>query len=214
MIKFILSELLHRANREYVDDNFYKVKNKILKQYGRHVDYDVQFIEGKKCYSCDGTGIYEKFYHNSWHKEQCYNCDGGWYKRPVWNILAKVKFGKYTFHQPFQRAYKKPEISNTVIEGYIDHTRAKYGATSLFILMLIYEKGYLKRWWRNGFHGWRVYWYWPRNWGYCIIHILRHGRNSYPYRKIYDKIYFAIEKLKKKVEPENYGNSSEGELPF
>src|SRR5687767_8378355 len=56
MIKWILSHLLHHANRETKMDEFYRIKDKILTKYGKVIGYDVQFIEGKKCKSCGGFG--------------------------------------------------------------------------------------------------------------------------------------------------------------
>ncbi len=184
----ILSWILHRANREFCNEYFYKIKNKILIKYGKHLGYDVQFIEGKKCYSCGGTGIHHNYYHNEWQQDVCYHCFNGWYKDPVWNILSRVEFGKYIFHQPYQRAYKKPEISTNIIDGYISHTKIKYGATCQFVLFLLYEKGYLKRYYKETGIGWRTYWYYPQNWIPCIIHIIKHGTNSYPIRKIKERL--------------------------
>lgn len=186
----ILSFLLHYANRETKHVNFYKVKNKLLQKYGEHIGYDIQFIEGKKCWSCDGTGLYSKYdyYTKSFYKEWCWNCHEGWYKRPTWNILQRLKFGKYTFHQPFKRVYEKPEIETPIIEGYIDHNRTKYGGLAVFILCLIYENGYLKRFYNESGIGWRCYWWEPRNWVLNAIHIYKNGRNSYPARQLKEKL--------------------------
>jgi len=177
----VLSELLHRANRETRAKEFYAIKNRILQQYGVLQGYELQFIEGKKCFSCGGDGIYE-----GWsYKAECYKCDGtGWYKLPVYNILSLLKFGKYVFHQPFGRSYKKPDISVKIIEGYIEHDKAKYGATALTILYLLYEKGYIKRWYKSTGIGWRVYWWEPRNWPNNIVHLVKHGRKSIPFLKL------------------------------
>lgn len=202
----ILSFLLHYANRETKHENFYKVKNQLLSKYGEHIGYDIQFIEGKKCFACDGTSVYWKHYHGEWHAEDCYRCYGGWYKRPTWNILQRLKFGKYTFHQPFKRVYEMPEIETPIIEGYIDHTSAKYGALAVFILCLIYEKGYLKRFYNENGIGWAVYWWYPRNYVYNTIHIIKHGRNSYPIRHL-------KEKFRKYFPPKPIEYDTE-ELPF
>ena len=77
--KTILSWLLHNANREGRNEHFYEIKNRILAKYGKLVCYDVQFIEGKKCHSCGGTGIYTGYYSN----DDCYHCFNGWYKRKL-----------------------------------------------------------------------------------------------------------------------------------
>lgn len=184
----ILPFLLHHANRDSTHENFYKVKDIILKKYGEHVGYDIQFIEGSKCWSCNGTGVYMRHYYGEWHGETCYRCYGGWYKRPTWNILQRLKFGKYTFHIPYKRVYERPEIETTIIEGYIDHAYTKYGAVAVFILCLIYEKGYLKRFYNESGMGWRSCWWLPRNYVLNAIHIIKNGRNSYPARRFKERI--------------------------
>lgn len=136
----LLSFLLHHANRLGKDAEFYTIKNRILKQNGTHLCYDVQFIQGKECFSCDGTGIYKVWDDDEDIKgiEECWNCYNGWYKRPTWNILAKIQFGKYTFHQPYKRVYSKPDITVPLIEGYISHTPAKFAPLAKFILFALY----------------------------------------------------------------------------
>lgn len=140
----LLSFLLHHANRLGKDAAFYMIKNKILAQYGTHLCYDVQFIEGKKCFTCDGTGTYWDYcYQDEEDKEEsCWRCDDGWFKSPTWNILAKIQFGKYTFHQPYKRVYSKPDITIPLIEGYISHTPAKFAPLAKFILFAIYKPKY------------------------------------------------------------------------
>ena len=148
----LLSWLLHHANRQYRSPEFYAIKNRLLKKYGKHICYDVQFIEGKKCHSCGGTGIYSKHYDNYGFVSgvnYCYNCFNGWYKRPVWNILARLQFGNYTFHQPYQRSYTKPDNGIKVIEGYIEHNHSKYGEFAAGILFLIYDRKTFKVWWKE-----------------------------------------------------------------
>jgi len=143
----VVSFLLHHANRLGKDAEFYDtIKNRILKQYGTHLCYDVQFIEGKECFSCDGTGIYEEVADGFTIDDEdailqiaCHNCYDGWYKRPTWNILAKIQFGMYTFHQPYKRVYSKPDITIPLIEGYISHTPSRFAPLAKFILFAIYN---------------------------------------------------------------------------
>lgn len=187
----VLSWLLHHANRLGKNHYFYRIKNKILAKYGKHICYDVQFIEGKKCHSCGGTGIYSKVYDNYGFVSDvnyCYNCYNGWYKRPTWNILAKVKFGKYEFHQPYQRVYNKPDNSIQIINGYIEHAQSKYSKFALNILFLIYDKGFIKRWYKETGNGWRFKWYLPKNWIANIIHFIKHGFKAYPIRHTIEAI--------------------------
>ncbi len=182
-----LSWLLHHANRQGKNENFYKIKNRILKKYGKHICYDIQFIPGKKCWTCGGTGVYEYFdifTGKVYDRDFCRHCSDGWYKRPVWNILAKVRFGKYEFHQPWKRVYEKPDNGIVPFEGYIDHNRSKYGEFALFVLFLCFEKGYLKRWYKMQGHAWCSRWWRPKNWANNLIHIIKHGKHSIPYMNL------------------------------
>lgn len=182
----ILPWLLHHANRLYHSPEFYKIKNELLSKYGKNVGYDVQFIEGKECHSCDGTGIYVGYRWSAitWGKlvtyqERCNRCSDGWYKRPTWNILSRIQFGKYVFHHPFQRLYVKPnEDWGELIIGYIEHDRSKFSTLAGTILFLIYEKGYLKRYYKEHGHGKYVYWWYPQNWPNNIIYKIKHYRNE------------------------------------
>lgn len=212
-IKFdILSWLVHHANMAGKDENFYKIKNMILKKYGRLICYDVQFIEGSKCWSCNGTGRYKypkwDYSAKSYYYEDCYVCYNGWYKRPTWNILARIKFGKYEFHQPFQRVYKKPEMSNPFIEGYIEHKRSRFTYFSKHVLFLLYEKGYLKRWWNETGNGWFSYWWKPRNWISNMVHIIKRGSKSIPFQNIKNRR--ALKRLCRPADSVSFDN----DLPF
>lgn len=181
----LLSWLLHHANRAGRNEHFYKIKNKILGKYGTLICYDVQYIEGKKCNSCAGTGLYRKLDYRTDEifKEGCWNCcASGWYKKPVWNVLAKIQFGKYKFHQPFERLYYKPNITMPIIEGYIEHKKSQWTDIALFILFLIYEKQFLKRYYRDSGNGWFVQWWRLENIPSNIIHILKKGKNAIPFQ--------------------------------
>jgi hypothetical protein len=205
----VLSWLLHHANRLGRNEHFYKIKNQILSKYGTHICYDVQFIEGKKCYSCKGTGLYPKYDHyTGWYHELCYNCYNGWYKRPTWNILAKVKFGNYEFHQPYKRVYEKPDNSIHIIEGFIDHNKSKYSKFALNILFFVYEKGFIKRWYKETGNGWRCKWHLPKNWIPNIIHFIKHGFKAYPIRHTIE----AIKMMKQRTKFSKFETSDE--LPF
>ena len=203
--KHILSWLLHRANRQTKSKEFYLIKDRILRRHGTIIGYDVQFIEGKKCHSCHGTGIYRgnNEYSGKDYTDVCWRCNNGWYKLPVWNTLYRIRFGKYIFHRPYMRAYKAPEINQPLIQGYIEHTEAKYGALALFILCLIYEKGYLKRYWNTAGYGLRVYWWQPQNYANNIIHLIKYRRNAVPF------LYYK----RKKIKPIKY-EPCHDDLPF
>ena len=143
MKKTILSWLLHHANKGYKCEIFYGIKRKLLAKYGTFLGYDFQEIEGKECWSCDGTGTYHGFFS----KETCYHCWGdGWYRKPHWNVLERIKFGKYTFHTPVNRIYKAPEVGSVIIDGYVTHNSTKWTKKSRTILYLIYDtKAFIAR---------------------------------------------------------------------
>lgn len=178
--------LLHHANRDYKSEKFYAIKNMMLKKYGEYVGDDVQFIEGKKCYTCGGTGVYTGYYWSSgeaWH-DSCNRCCGGWYKLPQWNILHRIKFGPYIFHQPFKRVYTEPDtIIINKIDGYVSHTSTRYSRISRHILFLIYESGYLNRYYRE-LNSWYCSWWMPRNWLHNAIYIHKYGLPDTTFRQI------------------------------
>lgn len=202
MIARILSYLLHHANREYRSDDFYRIKNRILSKYGKPVDFDVQFIEGKKCHSCGGTGTHDFYGYDGrvYKTEACYHCYFGWYKRPSWVLLQRLQFGKYIFHKPIDRANGKANpfagqsgINTEVIEGYIDHTRTKFGKDALVILFLLYDwKGFWKRWYKAIGRGWYCHqsWWWsPRRWPNNIAHIIRYKSGAIPFKRKSKPVY-------------------------
>ena len=144
----ILSWLLHHANRKYHTSEFYFIKNKLLRKYGHPDGFDIQYIEGKKCHSCGGTGYHILYRWNGkpFDTAACYRCYGGWYKRPTYNILQRFSFGPYTFHQPIERVYfKRPDIKANMIEGFIHHNDSRYSDIAASILFLFYDSRYFKK---------------------------------------------------------------------
>ena len=151
--------ILHHANRSIKDfawgqytGDFYRVKDAILRKYGKAVGYDVQHIEGKKCRSCEGCGYHTRY---SWHYpykaydwDSCWHCGGnGWYKDPQWICLERIAFGRYVFHRPLKREYgvKNPftkeelgwdVLEKPVISGYIDHTSTWFGKYAIALIMI------------------------------------------------------------------------------
>ena len=151
--KNALAWLLHQANRGSCSPEYYKIKTKLLRKFGSPAGFDLQFIEGKKCWSCGGTGIHNKYDWRTgriYDRDECWSCSGtGYYKFPVWNTLQRFDFGKYTFHQPIGRTYfKKPNvISDGIILGFIEHQSSDYSEFAGTVLFLIYDKDFIKRWW-------------------------------------------------------------------
>ncbi len=180
MIKQIMGWLLNQANRYEKNEYYYAVKNKVIKQFGTYVCTDVQHIEGKECYTCGGSGVYVGYnYHGHQFTDGCYHCYNGWYKRPMWVLLEKYQVGNYYFHQPKQKVYENPQIPVN-INGYISHDTSKYGAYAAFLLYMIYEKGYLKRWYKSAGMGWYIKWYYPKNLPHTIVHFIKYKQKAYP----------------------------------
>lgn len=150
--------LLHHANRaikdfcwgQYVGD-FYRVKDVILRKYGKAVGYDIQHIEGKKCRSCGGKSYHPKYSnrypYNVYDYADCWHCCGGWFKYPQWICLERIAFGGYIFHRPLKRelCVKNPftaeelgwQVSATpVIQGYIEHSSSWIGKYAIALIMI------------------------------------------------------------------------------
>ena len=144
----ILSWLLFHANRFTKSEAFYAIKNRLLKKHGRFILHDVQYLEGKACWSCNGTGIHHYTYDQYGFRDEpieCFKCFGsGWYKYPVWVILERIRFGKFFFHQPIGRSYNEPLLPVS-IDGYVNHEQTKHGKFALAILYLLYDRQQFKR---------------------------------------------------------------------
>lgn len=211
----ILSWLLHHANRHTKSDHFYKIKKELLQKYGTFLQYDVQFIHGKKCYTCGGDGIYKGYseYDGKRFTDHCWNCNAtGWYRSPVWNILEKNKFGKYSFHTPWQRSYTKPDIEQPVITGYIEHSYTKHGEFALTALYILFDR---KRWWKQwkkdiGW-GWRVQAWRPGNWVNNIAYMIKHP-DSRPVNNLHQIIQKIMHKFGNTKTQQNFATNED--LPF
>ncbi len=199
MIKRLIGYLMFLANGEGLREQWYPLKQKLCDRYGVNNGYDIQYIEGKRCFSCEGTGVYAKFTHYTGIKrELCYRCDNGWYKKPCYVLLERIKVGNYAFHKPI-KSYSS--IKNVVlmdipltvtINGYISHNKKKYGWLAFSVLYILYDfKGYRKYVKTLGL-GWKVSWWLPKNWLYNIMHIRNKGFEAYPFRSI--KMKFAKQK--------------------
>lgn len=150
----MIARLLHIANTSPPADKkckerFYAMKQRILRRFGAEDGHDIQHIPGKKCWSCDGTGEY-------YEPHDCHKCDGtGWFKSPVWVLLKRWKFGRYTFHEPIKRHYRKPDDDlhdRPIIKGYVEHASYSLKKTyrARLILALLFD--------------WQLLWMMSDNW--------------------------------------------------
>jgi hypothetical protein len=179
----ILPFILHHANRAIKEvawgvTEFYAIKDQLLKS-GRHINYDIQKIDGKRCNTCD-RGVYTGYYSMSGEKwtDSCNRCNGsGWYHLPKWICLSRIKYGRYYFHRPLKRevCVKNPFTKENmgwvvsdrpVISGYIDHNMSVFGRPALLILFYIYNReiyikcreeiiAQIRSEWRWRVYGWR-----------------------------------------------------------
>lgn len=122
--KFVISKLLYLANQRpdfICKPEFYQLKDKLIKKYGKKIGTDYQYIE-KECFTCNGTGVYADQYK----RETCNNCFGtGKYDEFV-SQLDKYKIGKHEFHLPVKRYYRYSSgfigvMAKVNIKGYIRH---------------------------------------------------------------------------------------------
>ena len=133
----MIGKLLHIANSSAstVDKRaFYAMKERILRSYGTLDGYDIQFIPGKICFSCEGSGVYvgyHTFSGDQW-EDTCNRCFGtGYFKDPVWVVLDRYRLGSFVFHCPQERLRKEPDpqdVPATVkrINGYVSHKHYGY----------------------------------------------------------------------------------------
>lgn len=146
----VLAWLLHHANRHTRAYYFYAIKKKLLSKYGTHIGYDVQYIDGKVCFNCNGSGIdlehqveYEEYGGADDEDVKCDRCVNGWFKLPLWIVLQRFQLGKYIFHTPTSKTYKKPDdvdiSKNIIINGYITHNISPYGNFALGTIYFLYD---------------------------------------------------------------------------
>lgn len=187
----MLPLLLHHANRTCKSPEFYAIKNKLLTD-AEVVGYDIQHIEGKRCHSCNGTGWYKYLdRYRIWCSDPCWHCTQGWYKQPMWVFLAVKKLGAYRFHQPMHRRYGEVNpyhiptgMKTGQIDGYVDHTRSRYGEHAVLLLFLLYDRAAAKKYFREMGWGWRLYWWYPSNWLKVVAHFYANGWDSYPIKRL------------------------------
>lgn len=151
MILRFLSWLIALANSDagFYKRDFYQIKDRLLKRYGRRVGTDVQHIrdecwgyesvghcEGKYCRKCYGTGV--------------------WSER--WIELERWEIGGRIFHRPSGQTGTRFAMLTT-IEGRIRH-RDVSGSTAkeaLLWLALLYDR---RLFWRTLKGGRYLNWHW------------------------------------------------------
>ncbi len=131
----LLSILVHHANRNTKETEFYAIKKRLLLNYGEFICNEIQVIEAKECYTCNASGWYQ-------YQSMCRNCAGtGFYRDTIFNLLAKYKLGGYYFHVPLQRM-RYNDTTLPILKGYITHSYSKYGNISKKLLYFMFDTKY------------------------------------------------------------------------
>lgn len=112
-------------------DEFYQIKNKVLKRFGMRVGQDLQHIR-KECWHC-----------NYWACDECEvtgdccKCGGTNIYRQFWSRLDVYQLGGFRFHLPVERLYKDPGEPVTLTD-YIQHVeRGSYFLRVELLLWMI-----------------------------------------------------------------------------
>lgn len=153
---WIIGELLELANREFRSQEFYSLKDRILKACGRKVGYDTQHIV-KTCRSCEGEGrMLKTIFHLGKpfiaKCETCWRCGGSGKYDEFWVRLDVYKLGARSFHLPVDRQYSHDlfeKILNALnivpgkhFEGLIRHTPPSFhlGREAGWWLVLLFDR--------------------------------------------------------------------------
>jgi len=134
--KNVFAKYLHIANTDpphgSLGVSFYNMKTRILESYGERVGYDIQHIV-HYCYRCGGTGE-DPDYGTMADPCPCEKCGGSGKWREFWVLLAKYRFGAYSFHLPQDRRDCESgmlrwveelgeQISEERIDGLVTHKK-------------------------------------------------------------------------------------------
>lgn len=137
---------MYKANRAIhlfpgLKPDFYRIKKKVLTHNGIEEGTDLQYIPGKKCWSCH-NGV---FIHFSGTQDDCYKCGGtGWYILPKLVQLKRYRYKKHLYHIPVGSNYtSKPKAPSNAIDGYINHQPPKHPQLHVVLFMLRYAPGFI-----------------------------------------------------------------------
>lgn len=134
-----LSRLLYLANCSppycYRSD-FYAMKDRILRRFGRRAGEDWQEIV-RECWGCHGTGVNRYYYGDH---DQCWKCDGTGVYDQFWVRLERWEFAGHIFHRPAERVYERPEVP-VAIKGKVTHADHGYASKEAALwLALMFDR--------------------------------------------------------------------------
>lgn len=168
LFQFVVGELLELANREFRTQEYYKLKDRILKELGEKVGYDTQHIV-KVCRTCGGSGktpFRVRLFGETWttNGEKCYHCYGSGKHDEFWVLLEVHKVGRRRFHLPtgrqwshevFEKFIKALEITPQAhFEGLITHTPPRFhlGREAGWWLILLFDPASLREYFFGRVH--------------------------------------------------------------
>lgn len=140
----LLATLLHYANSSPPCNttDFYALKERLLKRYGKLIGYDMQEIR-KDCW---GSYSYREDNHIGCQGDCCRQCGGTGIYSIRWHSLERWEWCGFVFHRPAHTLYTKPETPVT-IHGRIEHKYLGriHGEAVLWLYLLTGE--------------WRLFWH-------------------------------------------------------
>ena len=159
LYNLIVGELLELANREFRSEEFYKLKDRILKSHGTKTGVNTQHIL-KTCRYCAGEGkmpkevtLYGKTYLTK--GDPCWRCNGTGVYQEFWVMLDVYQVGRRSFHLPVDRQYNRElfekilealKVALNIIpgkhfEGLIEHTPPRWhlGREAGWWLILLFD---------------------------------------------------------------------------
>ena len=139
MISRLLAWLLWQANGDphvVARQEFYALKERLLRRHGQHVGDDLQHIR-KPCWGYRGEGC----------DDECRKCGGTGIFDEFWVLLQRWRMGRYTFHVPTGQRSWTPPLARPTIEGFIRHSDRDHGMAheAALWLFLLYDP---KTFWR------------------------------------------------------------------
>ena len=129
----LVATLLHYANagQPAYRAEFYALKERLLRKYGRFCGHDLQEIK-KECYG-EHTGLYE---WDGCKGAKCRRCRGTGIFDIRWVRLERWEWCGYSFHRPVDDTRVPPAIGTVKIFGRIEHP--DYGLKSSEAVLWLY----------------------------------------------------------------------------
>jgi len=137
-----LGDLLRDVNQGLFDDSerdyeFYPVKTRVLRKYGKFDGYDIQRIHDL-CWSCDGTGRWHYWYDDG--GDWCWKCNGTGTYRLAWHLLERWRLGEHVFHHPVWEVARLGRVAH-FIKGRIEskHPDHIFAHRGLLVLLALFD---------------------------------------------------------------------------